>query len=78
MNDSGEPWGIGTIAGCLVPGPELTEGKGNIGLVCESGKEVVGNRASGLVGGFVIWFLGVYRSWITGKMQMILAISLAL
>lgn len=32
-------WGTG--AGCLVPGPALIQGRGNIGLVCENRRWLV-------------------------------------
>lgn len=42
LNNSSGCWGRGVRSFCLVLGPEMIPGKGNIGLLCELDTEVVG------------------------------------
>lgn len=53
LDNSSGRWGTGAVPGCLVLGPRMIQGKGNIGLVCELGKKVAGGMDSGLVGLYV-------------------------
>lgn len=36
LNSPGRRWAKGVVSGCLVCGPEMTSGRVNIALVCES------------------------------------------
>lgn len=51
FNNFSRLWAVGVVSNCLVPGPGVILGGGNISLVGDSGTaEVVGGMGSGTVG----------------------------